>query len=53
MWLTILLLSCADCLEIWKPQIPEALRVYLGIRRDCCAFTDNDETKRKIKSTLS
>jgi hypothetical protein len=46
-WLTILLLSWADCLEIWEPQISEALRAYLGMLRDCFSLTDNYQTQLK------
>ena len=30
-----LLPSCADCLEIWKPQTPGTLRACPGLYRDC------------------
>jgi len=29
--LTTLPSSCADCLEIWEPQIPGTLRAFLGL----------------------
>jgi hypothetical protein len=31
--------SCADCLEIWKPQPPGTLRTCPGLYRDCFTFT--------------
>jgi len=37
--LTILPLSCADCLEIWEPQPPGTLRVCPGLYRDCFTCT--------------
>jgi hypothetical protein len=38
--LTTLPPSCADCLEIWRPQLPENLRACPGLYRDCFTFTD-------------
>ena len=32
-------LSCADCLEIWKPQIPGTLRASPGLQWDCLTLT--------------
>jgi hypothetical protein len=40
--LTNLLLSCADYLEIWKPEPTGALGVYPGLCRDNFTFTDTD-----------
>jgi hypothetical protein len=37
--LTALPPSCADCLNIWEPQIPGALRFCRGMYRDCFTFT--------------
>ena len=37
--LTTLPPSCADCLEIWEPQPPEALRASPGLWWDCFNFT--------------
>ena len=37
--LTTLPPSCAECLEIWEPQIPGTLRAYPGLYRDCFTFT--------------
>jgi hypothetical protein len=31
-------LSCADCLEIWKPQPSGTLRVCRGLCRNCFNF---------------
>jgi hypothetical protein len=31
--------SCADCLEIWKPQPPETLKTCSDLYRDCFTFT--------------
>jgi len=31
-------LSCAECLEIWKPQPPATLWALLGLYRDCFTF---------------
>ena len=36
--LTTLPPSCADCLEIWKPQPPGTLRACPGLYRDCFTF---------------
>jgi hypothetical protein len=36
--LTNLSPSCADCLEIWKPQPPGTLRACPDLYRDCCTF---------------
>ena len=36
--LTTLLPSCADCLEIRKPQLPGTLRTCPGLYRDCYTF---------------
>jgi len=33
--LTILLSSCAECLEIWDPQPPETPRACPGLYRYC------------------
>jgi hypothetical protein len=30
-WLTTLPPSCADCLEIWEPQLPGTLRACQGL----------------------
>jgi hypothetical protein len=30
---------CADCLEIWEPQFPGALRACPGLYRNCPTFT--------------
>jgi hypothetical protein len=32
---TKLLLSCADCHEIWEPQLPGTLRACPGLYLDC------------------
>jgi hypothetical protein len=32
--LTTLPHSCADCLEIWEPQLRGALKAYPGMQRD-------------------
>jgi hypothetical protein len=37
--LIILLLSCADCLEIWESEPPGNLRAYPGLYRVCFTFT--------------
>ena len=37
--LTTLLLSCADCLEIWEPQTAGTLRACPGLKWDCFTFT--------------
>jgi hypothetical protein len=37
--LTNLSPSCAECLEIWKPQPPGTLRTSPGLYRDCFTFT--------------
>ena len=37
--LAILPISCDDCLEMWEPQSPGTLRAFLGLFRDCFAFT--------------
>jgi hypothetical protein len=37
-WLTNLPSSCADCLEIWRPQPPGTLRPYPGLCRDSFIF---------------
>jgi hypothetical protein len=37
--LTTLASSCADCLEIWEPQLPRTLRACPGRYRDCFSFT--------------
>ena len=37
--LTTIPLSWADCLEIWKPQLPGTLRAYPGLFRDFFAST--------------
>jgi len=34
--LTTLLLSCANCLEIWEPQPPGILSACPRLYRDCC-----------------
>jgi len=31
--------SCADCLEIWEPQLPGTLRARPALFRDCFTFT--------------
>jgi hypothetical protein len=31
--------SCADCLEIWKLQLPATRRTCPGLYRDCFTFT--------------
>jgi len=36
--LTTLPPSCADCLEIWKPQPPGNLRACQGLQLDCFTF---------------
>ena len=36
--LTTLPLSCADCHEIWEPQLPGILSACPGLYRDCCTF---------------
>jgi hypothetical protein len=36
--LTILPLSCADCIGIWEPQPPGTLRACLILYRDCFTF---------------
>ena len=37
--LTTLPPSCADCLEIWEPQLPGTLRVCPGLFRACFTLT--------------
>jgi len=37
--LTILPSSCADCLEIWQPQLRGALRACPSLYRDCFTLT--------------
>ena len=37
--LTILPSSCADCLEIWEPQLRGAPRSCRSLYRDCCTLT--------------
>jgi hypothetical protein len=37
--LTTLLPSCADCLEIWAPQLPGTPRACPDLHRDCFNFT--------------
>ena len=37
--LTMLPPSCADCLEIWEPQLPGTLRARSGLFRDCFTVT--------------
>jgi hypothetical protein len=37
--LTTLPPSCADCLEIWKPQTPGTLRACSDLYKDCFNFT--------------
>jgi len=39
--LTTLPSSCADCLEIWKPQPPGTLRACPDLYWDCFTFTFN------------
>jgi len=34
-WLTTLLPSYADCLEVWEPQPPGPLRACPALYRDC------------------
>ena len=36
--LTTLPPSCAECLEIWEPKLPENLRACPGLFRDCLSF---------------
>ena len=43
--LTILPPSCADCLEIWEPQLPGILRACSGLYRGCFTFTFTFERK--------
>jgi hypothetical protein len=48
--LTTLPLSCADCLEIWEPLLPEALGEYPGLKWNsfllCILFTHSVYLKR-------
>ena len=37
--LTTLPSSCADCLEIWEPQLPGTLRACPGLYSNCFSFT--------------
>ena len=47
--LTTLPPSCADCLEIWEPQPPGALRACPGLYRDCCTlFNTNRWWQRQL-----
>jgi hypothetical protein len=36
--LTTLPPSCADCLEIWEPQLPGILRATQGLHKYCCTL---------------
>jgi hypothetical protein len=40
-----------NCLEIWEPRSPGALRAYPGLYRDCFTFTviRNAETRNIFK----
>ena len=37
--LTSLTSSCADCLEIWEPQLTGAFRACPGLYMDYCTIT--------------
>jgi len=43
-WLTTLPPSCANCLEIWKPQPPGTLRACPGLLWDCFVMNLYSET---------
>ena len=48
--LTNLQPSCADCLEIWEPQLPGILRVCPGLQWDCSTFNYRHNTVPNIKT---
>jgi hypothetical protein len=47
--LTTLPPSCADCLEIWKPQPPGTLWASPGLYRDCLPFICDTEFMGRIR----
>jgi hypothetical protein len=52
--LTILPTSCADCLEMWEPQLLGTLRACPGLYRDCFTlrYLMNDFTSEENASCL-
>jgi len=51
--LTTLPPSCAECLEIWKPQPPGNLRACPGLYRDCFNLPDRRNGNSRMHSLRS
>jgi hypothetical protein len=46
--LTTFLPSCSDCLEIWEPRPPGALRTCPGLQWDCFTLLLNEVTSHNL-----